>query len=91
MNKAEERGKQPVYPVTEVSQNQATGETIVYGYAPNLTIREHFAISILAGMMANPSIDVKEAVYNGSIPVPIDRLVTNSVAIADKLLKELSK
>lgn len=47
--------------------------------SPGLTIREHFAVTILAGMMANP------------VTTEYTTLERSAVEAADKLMAELSK
>lgn len=47
----------PAFPIPDVSQNQATGETVVHQSSFGLTVRDYFAAKAMAGMMADREMD----------------------------------
>jgi hypothetical protein len=46
----------PAFPIPDVSQNQATGETVVHQSFSGITVRDYFAAKAMGGILADPNV-----------------------------------
>lgn len=65
----------PAFPILEASQNQSTGDTIVFqAYTLGLSVRDYFAAKAMQTLLADPTCE-------------LDDLGDNAYAIAETMLK----